>query len=134
VRGFEECARRLRLPVSGGGFRSALAPCVCVCVKYPVLILCTLWRITSLIGGGFSPAFVEAYEAEGLFALCAVLVKVLPSEWLVEHWNVYASTVRARPPCQAFLSLFPIVTRFCMVGLYGRAGRLTAQNGGFRPG
>ena len=31
-------------------------------------------------------------------------------------------------------SAFPIVTRFCMAVLYGRAGRLTLQTGGFRPG
>ena len=30
--------------------------------------------------------------------------------------------------------VFPTVNRFCMVCLYGRAGRLTAQNGCFRPG
>ena len=29
---------------------------------------------------------------------------------------------------------FPTVNRFCMALLYGRAGRLTAQNGGFRRG
>jgi hypothetical protein len=31
-------------------------------------------------------------------------------------------------------SAFSIVNRFCMARLHGRAGRLTAQNGGFRPG
>ena len=30
-------------------------------------------------------------------------------------------------------SVFPIANRFCMAFLYGRAGRLTAKNGGFRP-
>ena len=34
---------------------------------------------------------------------------------------------------QAVLA-FSIVDRFCMALLYGRAGRLTTQNGGFRPG
>ena len=29
---------------------------------------------------------------------------------------------------------FPTVNRFCMALLYGRAGCLTSQNGGFRPG
>jgi hypothetical protein len=29
---------------------------------------------------------------------------------------------------------FPYVNRFCMALLYGRAGRLTAKTGGFRPG
>ena len=29
---------------------------------------------------------------------------------------------------------FSCVNRFCMGFLYGRAGRLTAENGGFRPG
>jgi hypothetical protein len=28
----------------------------------------------------------------------------------------------------------PQLNRFCMAALYGRAGRLTAKNGGFRPG
>ena len=31
-------------------------------------------------------------------------------------------------------SLFPTVNRFCMAVLHGFARRLTAQNGGFRPG
>ena len=31
-------------------------------------------------------------------------------------------------------SVFPIVDQFCMALLNGRPGRLTAQNGGFRPG
>jgi hypothetical protein len=29
---------------------------------------------------------------------------------------------------------FPIVNRFSMARMYGRTGRITAQNGGFRPG
>ena len=38
----------------------------------------------------------------------------------------------ARRGAQAPL-VFPAVNRFCMALLYGRAGRFTAQNGGFRP-
>ena len=30
--------------------------------------------------------------------------------------------------------MFSTVTRFCVGALYGRAGRVTALNGGFRPG
>jgi ATP-dependent RNA helicase DHX37/DHR1 len=43
-----------------------------------------------------------------------------------------AATVRASP-CSA-PSAFPTVDRFSIALLYGRAGRLTAENGGFRPG
>jgi hypothetical protein len=32
------------------------------------------------------------------------------------------------------LRIFHSKNRFCMVCLYARAGRLIAQNGGFRPG
>jgi hypothetical protein len=36
------------------------------------------------------------------------------------------------PPAQAPLA-FPIVNRFCVAGLYDRAGRLTTETGGSRP-
>jgi hypothetical protein len=43
--------------------------------------------------------------------------------------------VRARPGQLSALTplAFPTVNRFCTALLYGRAGRLTAPNGGFRP-
>lgn len=53
--------------------------------------------------------FLEAYEAEGLFSLCAVLVKILLTHWLVEHWASFAPTFEVRlerppigaaPPCR----------------------------------
>jgi hypothetical protein len=43
--------------------------------------------------------------------------------------------VRARPRrLSVSILVFPAVNRFCMALLYGRAGRLTAKTGGFRPG
>ena len=42
-------------------------------------------------------------------------------------------TVRARPGRLTTLA-FPRADRFCVARLYGRAGRLTAESGGFRPG
>jgi predicted outer membrane repeat protein len=42
-------------------------------------------------------------------------------------------TVRAHPRRLSALSV-PILNRFSMTLLYGRAGRLIAKNGGFRPG
>jgi hypothetical protein len=42
---------------------------------------------------------------------------------------------RSGPPRDGYAALaFPYENPFCMRLLYGRAGRLTAQNGGFRPG
>jgi hypothetical protein len=47
-----------------------------------------------------------------------------------------AIAVRARPPAGGGYAplAFPAVNRFFMARLYGCTGRLTAQNGGFRPG
>jgi hypothetical protein len=47
--------------------------------------------------------------------------------------NLDSKMVRSLPGRLSALSVFHSY-RFCMVLLYGRAGRLTAQNGGFRPG
>ena len=41
----------------------------------------------------------------------------------------WTTAVRPRSPLA-----FPIVNRFSVAVLYRRAGRLTAKNGGFRPG
>eukprot|EP01052_Picozoa_sp_SAG31_P023159 SAG31_NODE_1888_length_6987_cov_1.481852_9_plen_233_part_00 len=43
-------------------------------------------------GGRDGRLFVEDYEAEGLFSLCAVLIKILLTQWLVEHWDTFAPT------------------------------------------
>ena len=43
-----------------------------------------------LNGGGVD--LVEAYEAEGQFTLCATLVKLLSTAWLVSHWDACAPT------------------------------------------
>ena len=45
-----------------------------------------------------------------------------------------ATTVRARPGRLSALAAFSYENPFCMGLLYGRAGRLTAKNGGFRRG
>lgn len=42
--------------------------------------------------GGNGEQLVEAYEAEGQFTLCATLVKLLSTDWLVSHWAAYAPT------------------------------------------
>ena len=43
--------------------------------------------------------------------------------------------IRPGPPWGGYAPLaFPIENQFCVAFLYGRAGRLTPQNGGFRPG
>jgi hypothetical protein len=47
--------------------------------------------------------------------------------------GAYSRTVRARTKRLSALSI-PIVDRFCVAFLYGRAGRLIAKNGGVRPG
>ena len=45
------------------------------------------------------------------------------------------AAVRARPGGGQAPAAFPIVNRFCVALLYGRAaGRLADENGGFRPG
>ena len=43
-------------------------------------------------------------------------------------------TVRARPGCLGALGVLRSISDFSMALLYGRAGRLTALCGGFRPG
>ena len=44
-------------------------------------------------------------------------------------------TVRRGPPNPFGAPLaFPMTKRFCAARLHGRGGRVTAQNGGFRPG
>jgi hypothetical protein len=63
------------------------------------------------------------------------------SGWFVITFNAVAPiqkvpdsySVRALPRRLSALSV-PHSTFFCAALLYGRAGRLTAQNGGFRPG
>ena len=57
------------------------------------VVMDRLGRTTAAAGGGGDdPAgqLLEAYEAEGLFSLCAILVKMLPSPWLSEEWQRYA--------------------------------------------
>jgi hypothetical protein len=47
----------------------------------------------------------------------------------------FVFTVRARPRQFIYAaSAFTAADRFCMAVLCGRAGRLTAENGGHRPG
>jgi hypothetical protein len=48
--------------------------------------------------------------------------------------HMYRANGPGRPGAVKRPSRFPYVNRFCMELLYGRAGRLTTKNGGFRPG
>jgi hypothetical protein len=48
--------------------------------------------------------------------------------------EIYNATVRAALGRLSALIAFSYENPFCMGLLYGRAGRLTAENGGFRPG
>ena len=59
----------------------------------------------------------------------------LRDDWGVGH-ECFASPLNGPGPLTPGYapSAFPAADRFCMAVLYGRAGRLTAGNGGFRPG
>ena len=71
--------------------------------------------------------FGEALKSGVL--LCEVINKIEPGKIP----RIY--TVRARPGWLSALSVSPpTVNRVCMALLHGRAGRLTARNGGSRPG
>ena len=49
--------------------------------------------------------------------------------------NSNAALNRPGPPGGGWAAFaFPIGNRFCVALLYGRAGRVTAQTGGLRPG
>ena len=71
----------------------------------------------------------NAYEA--LVTYLSMARKVAKNDTIdTELVYAYCKTVRARPRALAF----PVVNRFCMALLCGRAGRITANNGVFRPG
>jgi hypothetical protein len=71
------------------------------------------------------------YEAVAALEIASLMSNQIRDEAREERTKML--TVRPPPPCQAPFA-FSYVNRFSMERLYGRAGRLTAENGGSRPG
>jgi hypothetical protein len=82
------------------------------------------------VEAGLQAALGELQSPDDLFTFLHELQHLLTEE--VEQ--VVESDSGPAPLGAGKRLFFPDVNRFCMALLYGRAGRLTAKNGGFRPG